>query len=828
MAYQPPSLRLLTASIFLMFFSITDSFAYCQKDGGTEFCESPVVSGVWQAGVLTAVLPSSDINPNDPILAVCPNFYTESFWGYGAASSPSEATEIAWTQLNQKWLACAVPGYFEPSPFDHSCDPSFIVDHYGSSDGLKVLPSNLPGAPAFLYRDYVGPIRVSCNATVPISCPANTLFVVGAGNVGECHYPSLSLNPKALGIPRCENAIGNPIDSSTGNKFQIEMDVTSAIQFNRFYSSNVMRSGSIGSYWNGEFDTSITIQFGSVDSFAQVTKNDGKLLQFKLNVDGSLTGDSDISDSLEKILDAGGVQVGWRFIDGLARLMYDYNNDGRLSKITDSNNKSKYLVYSGNLLTSVVDDFNRSLSFTYDSKFRLATITDSAGGVYVYAYDINGDLTKVTKPDNSFRQYTYLPEHKLSSIIDENGDVFATYTYDPVSGKALSTEHAGGVEKYAVLYGVNASQVTDPNLTPVVRNFTTINGVPRLTAQSQEAGSGCSYSEKYITYDTNGGVLSKQDFNGSTTCYARSGSDWTRVLDTAVMEGLPAGTDCGQIFQPDYAQYLPPPSTFRRFNNQWHPDWRLRTAYTEPKKLTTIIYNGQPDPFNANIAASCMPATPTLPSGKVPPVICKTVEQATMDFNGGEAFSAALDASVPSKINTYTYNQFGQVLTATDSLGKVVSNTYYTDTTADHTMGDMQSSTSASGRVTTFDKYDKYGKVIQFTGSNGSVTNATYDYRGNLLSSSAGGLTASFTYDAVGQLMTQTNVDGTSISFVYDAAHRLIKTTDAAGNSVDYTLDNMGNRIGESLKDVVGTQVRSIQRSYDALNRLQSVTGAPR
>ena len=41
-----------------------------------------------------------------------------------------------------------------------------------------------------------------------------------------------------------------------------------------------------------------------------------------------------------------------------------------------------------------------------------------------------------------------------------------------------------------------------------------------------------------------------------------------------------------------------------------------------------------------------------------------------------------------------------------------------------------------------------------------------------------------------------------------------------------YSLDNAGNRVGEQVKDVQGNLQRSITRVYDALNRVQQVTGA--
>jgi len=57
-------------------------------------------------------------------------------------------------------------------------------------------------------------------------------------------------------------------------------------------------------------------------------------------------------------------------------------------------------------------------------------------------------------------------------------------------------------------------------------------------------------------------------------------------------------------------------------------------------------------------------------------------------------------------------------------------------------------------------------------------------------------------------------------------AQRLPGVTDAKGNTVTYTLDGMGYRTGEQVKDPSGNLQRNITRVYDALNRVQQVTGA--
>jgi hypothetical protein len=53
----------------------------------------------------------------------------------------------------------------------------------------------------------------------------------------------------------------------------------------------------------------------------------------------------------------------------------------------------------------------------------------------------------------------------------------------------------------------------------------------------------------------------------------------------------------------------------------------------------------------------------------------------------------------------------------------------------------------------------------------------------------------------------------------------LTDTYDSIGNRITYTLDAMGNRLKEEVKDPSGALAKQTTRVYDALNRLKTVTG---
>ncbi|MGE0675191.1 MAG: hypothetical protein AB7O64_19280 [Methylibium sp.] len=248
----------------------------------------------------------------------------------------------------------------------------------------------------------------------------------------------------------------------------------------------------------------------------------------------------------------------------------------------------------------------------------------------------------------------------------------------------------------------------------------------------------------------------------------------------------------------------------------------------EPGRLVTSIYNGQPDPFNGGALASCAPSGALLPDGQPIVVLCKQVEQATTDTTGAAGLSPTLQSGVANRTRQWTYNQYGQVLTEdgprTD-VSDLTTYVYYSSTTDDHTLGDLQQVTNAAGQVTSYPLYNKHGQVLRQIDPNGVITDTTYDLRQRLTSVSVGGQTTTYTYDPVGQLTRITQPDGSYVGYVYDAAHRLVAVTDALGNRIDYTLDNAGNRTAEQVKDPAGTLARQITRSIDALGRVQQASG---
>ena len=611
---------------------------------------------------------------------------------------------------------------------------------------------------------------------------------------------------KNLGQPMCMNSSGNPINTGTGNKYQAETDIIAAVPFlsvTRHYNSQFSIPGPFGKNW-GLYGAIKVLSATSVSA----TRPDQQVINFSL-VGPVWTPDQDIAHKLVQ------TASGWQLTTA-DNVVENYDATGHLLSTVDLDGQTTTFTYSdaatpqtiapiAGLLISVVDSVGRQLSFVYDSNSRVQTITDPASGIITYGYDAQSNLVSVTYPDGHSRTYHYNePENTsganlpnaLTGITDENGDRYATYQY-AADGKAISTGHAGGADLHTLTYNPDGSTtVTDPLGTARTHNFTTILGVVKSTGQSQPGGSGCGAASSAATYDANGNVASRADFNGHQTCYAY---DLTRNLETARVEGLATGSTCPA----DLAAYTPAAnSAERKILTEWHATFRLPVKITEAGRETSTVYDDHGNVTSLSIKDTALNKTRTWSTAytyhaSVPGVLVQKVD------NGPR-----IDVSDITTTDYYAPDEN----CVGDPLG---------------CRGQVRQVTNALGHVTTYDEYDAHGHVLRTTDPNGLVTTLTYSPRGWLTSRDVGGELTQFDYDYVGQLTKLTRPDASYVSFEYDPAHRLTAIVQQDGSRLTYTLDAMGNRIHEEITTPGTSYVYyTHSRTFDALGRLWQDIGA--
>ncbi|GAB2874610.1 hypothetical protein GCM10027277_49800 [Pseudoduganella ginsengisoli] len=618
---------------------------------------------------------------------------------------------------------------------------------------------------------------------------------------------------------------GNPINMAKKEKVQTELDYASSLelQFTRLYSSywTLHATEGVSPGWRHNYSMRVTSNLSSsapyyvreykqqasgeyaylpidpptaVTPFARVTRADGYSQFFRSNDGGaSWTADADVNMKLSATRNELGNVTAWRLTTAANDVEY-YGDTGQLTDIKYANGLSLSFIYSDsstpvtiasapNLLIKVIDNFGRSLMLGYDDKNRIISMTTPSEKVFLYAYDAFGNLASVTYPDGLKKLYHYNePAYQLKTgtgndrlltglSFDTSPGVisrYAIFRYD-TNGWPVSTEHAGGADKVTISYSPRSyTNALGATTSP---GYTTLNGMELQTSENRPNGSGgIVYS--FISYDTNGNFASRTDYNGNVTTYSY---DLVRNLELSRVEG--SGT-----------------AVARTIKTEWHPTLRLPARIAEPRRITTFSYD-----------------TNGLLLGKV--------VQATSDANGTQGFTATAVGS--PRVWQYTYNSYGQVLTAKGPRTDVNDLTTYSYDAS----GNLASVTNALGHQTTFTGYDADGRVGTITDPNGNVTTLTYTLRGQIATHSVGNETTSYTYDGANCLTQAVLPNGATITYSYDAALRLTGIADNLGNSITYTLDAMGNRLSEQVKDSAGTLARQTTRVFDTLGQLKQQTG---
>jgi YD repeat-containing protein len=78
-------------------------------------------------------------------------------------------------------------------------------------------------------------------------------------------------------------------------------------------------------------------------------------------------------------------------------------------------------------------------------------VTSDVGITWSYAYDSQGRLSQITKPDNTTISFQYDSNSNITAVLDTNGIILESHTYDAYN-RGLTSSRANGVESLTVQY----------------------------------------------------------------------------------------------------------------------------------------------------------------------------------------------------------------------------------------------------------------------------------------------------------------------------------------------------------------------------------------
>ena len=390
-------------------------------------------------------------------------------------------------------------------------------------------------------------------------------------------------------------------------------------------------------------------------------------------------------------------------------------------------------------------------TFVYDLDGRLVSIRDKNYG-YI---DITHEGNKVTIASRDFgKTYTY--------ILNEQGN--------PVS----LTDPMGGVTRYAYDSNGNLQTVTDPSGVVVGEYSYNSNG---KMIKSQKAD---------IAYGADGGLVSVTQQNGSKTTYSFN-------ADQNAVESIVTDT-AGNSIRYTYDNQL-------RILSQSSDGSATTYTYDEEGRMASSVTDGQTTTYTYDSWDNLICIS--YPDGTTQEYLYYDETDYAAGFTKGDLIR---EKDAEGNYTYYNYDNHNNVAitaklkpleggqavpesylpTSDQSLFEVTANTYYNS-------GLLSSTEDRENNVTVSYTYDTSGNLIQQT------TTKPKEETGEAQARSSGEMvteTVTYTYDAMGRVLTSTQ-DGKTTSYIYDAAGRTLKET--ADGSVTRSLYDSKGRLVQQI-----------------------------
>lgn len=597
-----------------------------------------------------------------------------------------------------------------------------------------------------------------------------------------------SMPAKSIGSNINSVFVGEPVDVATGNVFDAVTDYetygSNKLSLKRYYNSRSTFSStptlaqSLGPNWKTNFERFLDL---SHQQLVQAERGDGQSIAFGAS-NGLWQSDTDTGAKL--IQNASKWTM--TFPDGGIET-YATVSGGQYAQLTSIKYRGGYTQFlkynAARQLTTVSDSYARSLGFTYSGNL-LSSVTTPEGLTLSYGYDTSGlhgflpdRLAWVGYSTTPASSISYLHENAsvpfaVTGVLDENGDRYASWTYDDL-GRGLSSRLGAAAFLTTVSYNdANGSRtVTGPLGEIDTYKFTPLQGMPKLTEIDRSATAFSAAAVRTFTYDTNGYLASETDWNGHLTTFANDSFG----RKTTIVEA--AGT-----------------AVARKTTISYLGNFSLPSKIARPGLTTTFTYDSNRNTLSRTLLDTTTTTSPYPSKGQT--------RTWTYTWSNGLMTSVRQPRTDLAALTTFAFDASGSLITATNALG-------HTFRVTQHTAG---------------------GRPLGVIDANGVAT--TFAYDGRLRMTSATTATSSapvvwtFGYDAAGNLSTITAPDGSQRTRTYDAAHLNTGESNLTGERRITSFDGLGNSTSDQLETISNTVTGQLFRTFDPLGRLKAITYA--
>ncbi|MHB1128234.1 MAG: discoidin domain-containing protein [Bacillota bacterium] len=509
-------------------------------------------------------------------------------------------------------------------------------------------------------------------------------------------------------------------------------------------------------------------------------------------------------------------------IPGRGTVTYQYDAFGNLLVKNDNGQINRYEYDINNQLAAEISEnvqdhdpitnTTRQVSLKTEFKYDLSgnpqskTLSGSVNGTTVESYSVqfqynNRDLLEKAQDDSGYYlTYTYdVLGNKASSIERGNAQRTTKYEYDILGRLRKVTEPsadgviAGGVTSYEYDGNGNRVKVTDAKGNLTTSSFNHLN-LPVSKSQSVTSSvglQGYTASDRSI-YDKVGNRLSYTDPNGKQIQYEYD------INDRLVKVTYPSG---------EMVKY-----TYDLVGNRLTmTDFRGTTYYTYDEAYRLLTENApdgqtvsyQYDNLGRRSAMTLLNRT----AGEISNITYKY-----------DASNRLVEVSGAQGVTKYRYDARDLPIAIKYPNGDIVTLLY--DQVGN--LKKIEAKNSAGAQIVSYqyeyDLYNNRNRVVVSGTEKPGATNYVFDNLNRLKQVSyPWSQTAWYTYDLLGNRLTESFNNGSSNTYFYNSISQLERVQSNNGEKIDYRYDKNGNQVA------VITQSGETQYIYDLENRLKEI-----
>jgi len=540
----------------------------------------------------------------------------------------------------------------------------------------------------------------------------------------------------------------------------------------------------------------------------------GKIIRFVKTSEWTL---KDTEDTPYQLKNSGSL---WYFMDPSTDLVYKFDSDGKLLRITSRNSNSLTLTYSGNVLASVSDGLGRTLNFTYNSAMHLSKVcdgnsrcvqmeyssnlmtgfTDVPGNKTVYEYQGNGLITRTVMPKgNSPNTQTYNTEGRVVTQKDAYSN---TVTISWLTGGAASVENPDGTTvQHTHLSQQLLTEFTDEAGKKATLGYDANNRRTRVQDRLNSPPIEMTF------HPESGKLLTLKDELGFEISY-------TYTAQSQSFEAIPF-TFC-KLTRIDYSD-----SSWESFT--YNAAGNMLTKTDQLGNQTVFTYNSRGQVLTETNAAGGVTENGYNEDGTV--AWGQTTDTGKTVY-AYDVFKRLIKETFADGAFTETsYDLKDRIVSETDELGRMTKYDYDAN-------GNKIKITYPDGSAAAFE-YNLMDRIVKCTDSQGGVTQIAYNARGFVVSvTDRNNITHQYGYDSRGRKISETDGAGKIWQTAYNDEDIPISRTTPLGFTTSYTANAAGqivstvNALGEIRNTSTDNQGR-ITEVKDGLNRQTRFTYNP-